>query len=493
MSETSEQIVVRKQVRLSFARTVEICGSGIYYRLFRSLVTVAIVSVAVAFMMYMLGGSLIGRAVNASARAEAARYKVYDRWLSWMDEPMAPRDLFRLMSRCPPGDPKIAAIGRWAGLAEAQTLDLAATARAAAKYLDFFAGLSPGKRFLLTEGAAEEDLLAWLLDDSGQRRFLDRLATVGGVKLPGSVEDFRAFLGAYRARVPALEAAAAGRDRAIAGLRERYPGRKASDLLAEPPPDLADTLRGLGFGNEGADLDPVVADARYDRDLRTVADLLRHAGFRREISKAAKVPPTAVSLAALSRVYLTGAGPALFEKTLAKCGLTVSCAPDRLRELLRGHLRRTRVLDIEAMTAGFEQSSFGFSRRTLWLICVSFVVCIVGIANAMLMSVMERFREIATMKCLGATDTFVMTLFVLESCLQGVVGGFLGALLGLLLSLPSAAMQYGALAWKALPGGEMAGAAGAAIGMGVILAAVASVYPAHVAARLVPMEAMRVE
>ena len=40
-----------------------------------------------------------------------------------------------------------------------------------------------------------------------------------------------------------------------------------------------------------------------------------------------------------------------------------------------------RILDIEAQTADRAQEAFGFGRRTLWLIGVSFVVCVVGITN----------------------------------------------------------------------------------------------------------------
>ena len=52
--------------------------------------------------------------------------------------------------------------------------------------------------------------------------------------------------------------------------------------------------------------------------------------------------------------------------------------------------------------------------KQLWLVSMSLIVCVVGIANAMLMSVTERFREIGTMKCLGALDGFVVRLFLLE-------------------------------------------------------------------------------
>ena len=59
--------------------------------------------------------------------------------------------------------------------------------------------------------------------------------------------------------------------------------------------------------------------------------------------------------------------------------------------------------------------------KQTWLISLSLLVCVVGIANAMLMSVTERFREIGTMKCLGALDSFIMTIFLMESGLQGLI------------------------------------------------------------------------
>ena len=42
--------------------------------------------------------------------------------------------------------------------------------------------------------------------------------------------------------------------------------------------------------------------------------------------------------------------------------------------------------------------SFGLQIRQMFLVAISFLVCMVGITNAMLMSITERFREIATMK-----------------------------------------------------------------------------------------------
>src|SRR5437016_105352 len=81
--------------------------------------------------------------------------------------------------------------------------------------------------------------------------------------------------------------------------------------------------------------------------------------------------------------------------------------------------------------------------QTRWLVGLALLVAFVGILNAMLMSVTERFREIGTMKCLGALDGFIIKLFLIESLFQGAVGTFIGIVLGLALSLLSAVISYG--------------------------------------------------
>ena len=83
-----------------------------------------------------------------------------------------------------------------------------------------------------------------------------------------------------------------------------------------------------------------------------------------------------------------------------------------------------------------EEKEGKVTTKQLWLVTMSLIVCVVGIANAMLMSVTERFREIGTMKCLGALDGFVVRLFLLESAFQGFVGALIGALIGVAVSIP---------------------------------------------------------
>jgi hypothetical protein len=176
---------------------------------------------------------------------------------------------------------------------------------------------------------------------------------------------------------------------------------------------------------------------------------------------------------------------------LAPLGLSV----ERVREVARARLDRSGLAETEARVsqAASKAGFLGFSSRTLWLIVVSFLVCVVGIANAMLMSVTERFREIATMKCLGATDGFIMISFVMESCLQGVAGSLIGVVLGFGLGAVRTWAKYGWLAMEHLPGLEVLAAGGVSLVLGILISAMAAVYPAWVAARLAPMEAMRIE
>lgn len=64
----------------------------------------------------------------------------------------------------------------------------------------------------------------------------------------------------------------------------------------------------------------------------------------------------------------------------------------------------------------------GLDDKTKFLIILSLLVSAVGIVNAMLMSVTERYKEIGTMKCLGALDSLIIRLFVIESSILGFVG-----------------------------------------------------------------------
>lgn len=131
--------------------------------------------------------------------------------------------------------------------------------------------------------------------------------------------------------------------------------------------------------------------------------------------------------------------------------------------------------------------------RDTWLIVLSLLTCGVGIANAMLMSVTERFREIGTMKCLGALDGFVMRLFLFESAFLGLVGTALGLVLGLSIGTVMKLAQYGGYVWQHLPAAGLAKILGLSVLVGLVLSTLGACYPAYLAAKMEPVEALRVE
>lgn len=152
-----------------------------------------------------------------------------------------------------------------------------------------------------------------------------------------------------------------------------------------------------------------------------------------------------------------------------------------------------REKGIHTDAAGSEGSPEAKKTKT-WLVVLSLLVACIGIINAMLMSVTERFREIGTMKCLGALDSFIVKLFMLESSFQGTVGTVMGIAVGLLLTLISSAISFGAvLVLSNFPALSVLGAVGFAFGVGVVLSVLGAIYPALVAARMEPAVAMRQE
>jgi putative ABC transport system permease protein len=138
--------------------------------------------------------------------------------------------------------------------------------------------------------------------------------------------------------------------------------------------------------------------------------------------------------------------------------------------------------------------------RQIWLVSMSLLVCTVGIANSMLMSVTERFKEIGTMKCLGALDNFIVKLFLLEACFLGVIASFIGFSVGFLGATLVGLMQHGPDVWTRLPLATLSfrkmGVLESfvfSMAAGTILTVLATIFPAIKAAQLPPAAALRSE
>jgi putative ABC transport system permease protein len=159
-------------------------------------------------------------------------------------------------------------------------------------------------------------------------------------------------------------------------------------------------------------------------------------------------------------------------------------------------LRTTSLLEL------IEREQFIYLLLFAAMTCIAVVALIVaaiGIINTMLMSVLERTREIGVMKAVGGRQSHIQAIFLLEGALIGLTGGLLGLLAAWALSKPAdnwARAMVSARLNLELHGSLFVWAPWLLFGAPLFTALVttlAAVYPARRAASVNPIAALRHE
>ncbi len=155
--------------------------------------------------------------------------------------------------------------------------------------------------------------------------------------------------------------------------------------------------------------------------------------------------------------------------------------------LLSSMMMLNNLYAVQAVRIAF--IPLNLSEYQIWVLTISLVICITAILNSMLIAVVERYKEIGIIKCLGAKNSFIILLFIMESIFIGLIGGALGFAASLIATSILMLIQAGTLislqSYLSIFLTSMLTA--------ILISFIATILPAYYASRINPVEALRFE
>ena len=553
-----EDIVIKKQRQMTLPETFDFCLSSIRHRFVRSLLTLSVVILAVAFFMFLQCTNIFRNSVIGGVEQQILKHRKPLRMLNMLYAKTCTEHDFNMMlveARKLAGEPE--RLQKTLGLNADEMKQLIDNAYLEMTYLTFFDGLKIGVKkelFICTAkkpagklpdgwkcpdcGFGEEkcgklllagDRIVFLTDAKRYQDTLDKMRELGGIQIPDGNTKFRKFLDSYKDYDVKRKTAISIWNK----LREslKVPGMNLSDskslrryLLAKDDDgrkawqaqlaagnyiltdsEIADIFAYLNGTDKIEQIQEVLSKEEYRKRWRRAYGQNQYSKMDEKMSvldarKTASVfkdaaYPCPNPNCAIDKAKLAGK---VFEKEVDKCPdcrTQLKMISENDLQLAADEFRnRQNLRDLEKnLEIDILKDAVELTPEQIYLMCLSFLVCVVGITNAMLMSITERFREIATLKCLGATDSFILIQIVLEALIQGVIGAIAGLILGFIVALIATTFKVGIWVFQTFNWPSIGYAALYSLLAGILLSVISSLFPSTKAARMAPMEAMRVE
>jgi putative ABC transport system permease protein len=205
-------------------------------------------------------------------------------------------------------------------------------------------------------------------------------------------------------------------------------------------------------------------------------------------------------------VFNRDAGNALMHKSGKYDGLLVAAESGGFVKTVEEEIRKLYGNDIgvtspEAILKTIREFTTGFSVFILGIALVALLVGAVGIITTLYTSVMERTKEIGTMKAIGAQNSNILSLFMTEALMIGILGATCGLLAGIAggyvltagLGSGGGAEDNSSNGFRNISPVFLPTDLATVWGISVGLSLIAGIYPAWKASRLSPIVALRRE
>ena len=275
-------IEVRDQVSLPLRRCLQLTVRGVRHRLYRSMVTVVIVVLAVAFLMMMLSTSFVDRQVSRNVRRRTAGRRMLAEWVDKLSVPMNLAAVVERLAAAERGSPVWQGLAGWGGLNEEALTRLSALAEQQVKYERYLAAIEPGERSALVGSREGEAVFTYLAEPANLDEFVQNVKSVR-MSFPTGKEELTGFVAAFVESAPLRKKILTGHAAAVAALAKDLGATSVLALLAGGR--AGEAVRRHGFIGAPQVFEALRQEALLALDAERLAALLTNKRMRGVIAK----------------------------------------------------------------------------------------------------------------------------------------------------------------------------------------------------------------